>query len=497
MTPDITLSQSLNDPALFGNVFGSPSFWTWRTLAKLIDGLPLTERREIELFEACTGRSYSWFNRRAVRRLIILAGRRAGKDRFESAVAVWRAALCCDWRKHQSAGEGSVVILLGADRKQSAILRRYCHGLLQVPLLAREVTRSTGEVTEFRNGASLEISTNDPRLVRGRSAIAVLGSECCFWKTDEHNAASDEEVVPAAVNSMAMCPDQGLLMLASSVYRKAGYMFRQYKKLHGNDDASDYEGICWFAPSTVMNPKLPAGVIDTALANDRSKASADFLNVWREDIADFLPLDVIEACTDRDVHERAPAPGTNYFGYHDAAGGTGKDSFTLNISHLDGDRIVSDVIRERQPRFVAADVIKEYSTLLKSYGVTWVMGDGFGGGMYADEWTRNGITFRKSPYDTSDVYRHALPLFMAGRPLLLDHAKQRLQLSGLERRVTGGHEKIEHPQTASAHDDIAAAVCGCLVVASSRAQQEPPIVTPFIFSAGRRNLPGQYSPRIY
>ena len=88
-----------------------------------------------------------------VRRLILLAGRRAGKDRFLSACAVWRAALCADWRKHISAGEQAVVILLGADKKQAAILRRYCEGLLQAPLLRQEVMRSTGEVIEFRNGA--------------------------------------------------------------------------------------------------------------------------------------------------------------------------------------------------------------------------------------------------------------------------------------------------------------------------------------------------------
>ena len=83
MTPDITLSQAITDPALFGGTFGAPSFWTWRVIAKLIDGIPLTEQREIDLFEQCTGRSYSRFNRRAVKRFIILAGRRAGKDRFE------------------------------------------------------------------------------------------------------------------------------------------------------------------------------------------------------------------------------------------------------------------------------------------------------------------------------------------------------------------------------------------------------------------------------
>ena len=243
MKPAITLSQALSDPELMGETFASPSFWTWRVVAKLIDGIALTERREIDLFEQCTGRTYNRQARRAFRRLILLAGRRAGKDRFLSPVGVWRAALCTDWRKHISAGEQAVVLLLGADRKQAAILRRYCQGLLEVPRLKREVTRITNDLIEFRNGASLEIGTNDANLIRGRSAIAVLGSECCHWRTDEASASSDEEVVSAAEPSMSMCPDGGLLLLGSSVHRRVGYMFREYKELFGNNDAETCVGL--------------------------------------------------------------------------------------------------------------------------------------------------------------------------------------------------------------------------------------------------------------
>jgi hypothetical protein len=123
--PAITLSHAMTDPGLFGPTFAAPSFWTWKVVAKIIDGEPLTER-EIELYRQCTGRSQlpNRTLRRALRRLIILVGRRGGKDRFFSAVGIWRAALCADWRKHVSAGEGAVVLLLGADRRQAAILRK-------------------------------------------------------------------------------------------------------------------------------------------------------------------------------------------------------------------------------------------------------------------------------------------------------------------------------------------------------------------------------------
>jgi hypothetical protein len=150
--------------------------------------------------------------------------------------------------------------------------------LLQAPLLAAEVVRQTDEIVEFRNGGSLEIITNSAALVRGRSAVAILGSECCSWRTDEHSASSDEEVVAAAEPSMAMCVDGGLLLLGSSVYRKRGYMYRKFRQLHGNNDAED---ICWFAPSTVMNPKSPLHVVDKALAEDPHKGGAEYKGIWR------------------------------------------------------------------------------------------------------------------------------------------------------------------------------------------------------------------------
>ncbi len=207
MKPAITLTQAMNDTELFGETFGAASFWTWKVVAKLIDDEPLSEQREIELFRQCTGRTGlpNRKARRALRRFVVLCGRRGGKDRFESAVGVWRAALCADWNKYLSAGEQAVVLLLGADRRQAAILRRYCEGLLSKPLLAAEVKRRTDDTIEYRNGGVLEIGTNDARLIHGRSAVAVLGSECCFWRTDEHakSSATDRKRLPATTAGSA------------------------------------------------------------------------------------------------------------------------------------------------------------------------------------------------------------------------------------------------------------------------------------------------------
>lgn len=468
MKPAITLTRAMNDAELFGGTFGAASFWTWKVVAKVIDGEPLTEPREIELFKQCTGRTYCRQARCAVRRLIILAGRRAGKDRFESAVGVWRAALCTDWRKYISAGEQAVVILLGRDKKQASILRRYCDGLLEAPLLAREVKRRTDDVVEFRNGATLEIGTNDARLVRGRSAIAVLGSECAYWRTDEHASSNDEEVVAAAVPAMAMCPDNGLLLLGSSVYRKTGYMYRQFKALHGND-ASD-EDICWFAPSTVMNPALSAKVIDKALADNPSQARAEYLNVWREDGDDLFAFDLLERYTDHGVAERPPQPGRSYVCFVDPASGVGKDSYALAIAHLEPDQartVWLDVVRERKPKFSPAAVIAEFVPLLRQYGITKIYSDRYAIGFHLDQWRLNGYPLEPSENTTAENYLGLLPLLLSGRGRLADISTGRSQLASLERVLqSGGRETVRHPQIDSAHDDVAAAIAGAMVTAS-------------------------------
>jgi hypothetical protein len=206
--------------------------------------------------------------------------------------------------------------------------------------------------------------------VRGRSAIAVLGSEASHWKTDEHSSSSDEEVVGAAEPSMATCPDGGILLLGSSVFRKKGYMYRQYKKVHGNDDTVD---ICWFAPSIVMNPRLPATVVEKAMLDDSYKAGAEYKNLWRQDLSDLIPADAVEGSTDFGCRERAPLANVNTYVCHvDAASGTGSDSFAIAIAHRESstDRVILDLCRERIPRFVPSEVIAEYATLLKSYRIS-------------------------------------------------------------------------------------------------------------------------------
>jgi hypothetical protein len=70
----------------------------------------------------------------------------------------------------------------------------------------------------------------------------------------------------------------------------------------------------------------------------------------------------------------------------------------------------------------------------------------------------------------SDIYRDGLPLINSGRIELLDSPQLVLQLCALERRVArSGKDSIDHPP-GSFHDDVANAVMGVLVTATSGPQ---------------------------
>jgi hypothetical protein len=483
----VTLAAAMRDPLLLGAPFQAPSFWPWHTVAKVISGEKL-DKREAKLFRECTGRTK--LPKGPVSCIILLVGRRGGKDRFMSAVAIYRAALAAQWQKIMSPGEQAVGLLLGADKKQAKILRRYCQGLLAAPMLKALVSRNIDELIEFKNGAALEIATNDAELVRGRSTIAVLGTECCFWRTDAASSSSDEEVVGAAEPGMAMIPDGGLLMMASSVHRKKGYMHRRWKELHGNDDAQD---ICWLAPSRTMNPALPEKVVAKAMIDDPQRAKAEFGSQWRDDVSDFMPREIVEAATDFGVRERAPIAGIKYVAFTDAAGGTGKDSFSLAIAHRERDgTAVLDFLRERKPRFIPAAVVKEYAEILRLYRVASIKGDRYSAGWNADEWSRAGIKYEPSELTKSELYLAALPMLLSGQVRLLDSQTLRDQFTALERRVhSTGRESVDDNGSASANDDLANACAGAIVQISSK--KPPMIISPELLAKSRQPGPSRSS----
>jgi hypothetical protein len=230
-----------------------------------------------------------------------------------------------------------------------------------------------------------------------------------------------------------------------------------YRRYYGKDDAP---ALFWRASTLMMNPFVPKRVIEEARERDPASAAAEYDAVFRTDVESFVSREVLEACVARGRHELPPIGGLTYYAFTDPSGGS-SDSMTMAIAHRDGDRSVIDIIREVTPPFSPESVVAEFATLLKTYRISSVTSDRYGGLWVAERFRAHGITCSQAAKPKSDLYHDMLPVLNSGSVELLDHPKAIAQIASLERRTArGGRDSIDHAP--GAHDDISNAVAGAI-----------------------------------
>jgi len=138
---------------------------------------------------------------------------------------------------------------------------------------------------------------------------------------------------------------------------------------------------------------------------------------------------------------------------------------TLAIAHHDDGAAVLDCVREVRAPFQPEAVVADFCTTLAAYGVAKVTGDRYAGEWPREQFLKRNVTYVPSERVKSDLYRDALPLLNSRKCQLLDIRRLISQLHGLERRTArGGKDSIDHGP--GAHDDVANAVAGAIVLAS-------------------------------
>jgi hypothetical protein len=218
-----------------------------------------------------------------------------------------------------------------------------------------------------------------------------------------------------------------------------------------------------------LNPTIRQGIIDEAMENDPARAQAEYGALFRSDIESYINREAVEACVAPGLLERAPQSGLRYVCFVDPSGGSA-DSFSLAISHRDADQVFLDAVREARPPFSPESVVGEFAQLCKSYRVSKVTGDRYAGEWPREQFRKLGIAYELAPKPKSDLYRDLLPVINSRKVELLDHTKLIAQLCGLERRTArSGRDSIDH--SPGAHDDIANAAAGALVVAQKPVQR--------------------------
>jgi hypothetical protein len=311
----------------------------------------------------------------------------------------------------------------------------------------------------LRNRVVIEIHTASFRTTRGYSICAALLDELAYFPTDEHASEPDVEVINAIKPGMATVPN-AMLLCASSPHARRGALWEAYRKHYGQEADPV---LVWHASSREMNPALPQAFIDKHMAEDPARAAAEYLAQFRTDLEAFVLREAVEACISHGVYERGPLSEHRYVAFVDPSGGS-VDSMTLAVAHRerDKDSMLLDAVREVRPPFSPEAVVGEFAQLLKSYRVTRVQGDRYGGEFPRELFRKFGITYEVSPKPKSDLYRDVLPLINSRRVELLDHPKLISQLTGLERRIArSGRDSIDH--SPGGHDDIANAGAGALL----------------------------------
>jgi hypothetical protein len=459
----LSIVDAIADRNLFEPWFRGPSWNAWRTIVKAAYALEMSEA-ERAFFTTIANREPP---RKRVKELWVCAGRRAGKDSIASVIAAHTAALF-DPKAHKlRPGERPLVMCLAVDRDQAKIVLNYTKAFFdKIPMLRKQVQRETKNGLELTNTVDIAVATNTYRAVRGRPVLAVILDEVAFWR-DEDSATPDEETYKAVKPGMVTLPDS-LLIGISTPYRRTGLLFRKWKEHYGQD--SD-ETLVVLAPSLVLNPTLDQSIIDKAIAEDPAAANAEWNAVWRSDIETFVDPDTIDNVIMPGQKELVPVPGIAYHAFVDPAGGSGGDSMTLAITHKDRDGyVIVDAVREKRPSFSPDNVVSEFVQLLKSYRIRAIRGDRFAGEWCREPFRKSVIAYELSEYTKSQIYQAVLPILNSGTCELLDLPRLINQLCGLERRTArGGRESIDHAP--GAHDDVANAVAGAILLASGKSKQ--------------------------
>ena len=483
-TAGITMRQALTDPALLGSVLEGDSWRAWRVLLIAAMGEALTDDERV-VFQKLTGREREPGER--CFEILIVAGRRGGKSRAIGCLVVYLSVFFAHGAK-LAPGERATILCLAQNRQQARVVFSYVAGTFAaVALLAGLVENQTNESLSLSNGVEIEIRSASFRGLRGITAIAVVADEAAFWHDEASGSANaDTEILGAVGPSLAATG--GPLVIISSPYARRGEVYERWAKNYG--PKGDPQILVAQGSSRDFNPELPQRVVDAAMERDPAAASAEYLGQFRTDVAAFIDRETLEACVSRGVTVRAPLAQFDYVAGVDPSGGSGADSYTMAVAHIEDGVAVLDCVLERKPPLSPEAVTAEIAAVLKEYGVTMVRGD-----RYAGEWPRerfrvHGIHYEPSDLNRSEACLAFLPMLTSGKVDLLDNARMLNQFVGLERRVArSGKDSVD--SAPNQHEDVANSAALALVNARAGEGRSQLVFTSV--PSGRATNFGQYN----
>ena len=455
--------EQLRHPKLFGSLpaFKNLETWAaWIVVMKCLYGLPLDSEEELKLFRQCTGRYHYNPPKGGYPELVIIVGVQSGKSSI-AGVLLASAAL--------TGKDGRYAIGVCQDLRASMrVLLRYARMPFKlIDVFKAEVVRSTADLVELRNGVSLGAYPNNSEAMRGLEGEIVVIDELAFFVTTD-GRPNDREMLRVARGRVAN--SGGKVVIISSPYAQSGCLYDLHRKHYGVEDSST---LVWQASAKLMNPTLSENYLERMAQDDPEAYKSEVLGEFRSGTSTLFDSDALQACVEVGVRERTYTPGVSYFFSADSASGSGGDSWTVSVVHVEGDRVVVDLVRAWHPPFSPASVVAEQNDLLKPWGCRTIAGDKYAPGFVSELYRVHGITYQFADQNQSDAYLALLSIVNSQHVVLLDEPQLLRQLRGLERRRgLSGRDKVDHRSGSGSHDDLAAS-CATAIVQAKAPQMVP------------------------
>jgi hypothetical protein len=448
--PDII--AALQDPLFFGQAFPDlDSFTCWQIILKAIFAIEMSEE-EREVFEYLTGRHHP--NPEGHKRIFLLAGRRSGKSRLSSTIAVY-LAIFHDWQRYLAPGEVAHVFVVAVDRFQAGACLNYIKGLLEqaAPDLIEKVTSDSVVLT---NRVTVDVRACNFKTGRGHACAAIIADEIGYW-SDDSGANPAKEVINSLLPTLL---PGGMLIAASTPRQRWGYLFEQFEAHWGKQDDPV---LILRGETSILNPTYSQDTINELIASDPA-FRAEYLCEWRSDLEQWLPREILLLASTGPALSLPDPAHRPYFCGIDPSGG-GHDSYAAAICHVSGEQIIVDRVEERFSPLDPAVVTEEFATIMKAYGVKRTKSDRYAGMWPTSAYAKHGVVVEINDQSASELLLELGALIRMGRVVLPESDRLLTQLTQLERKVrSGGHDVVEAPT--GGYDDLACALASAVVEAA-------------------------------
>lgn len=469
MVPD--LLAFAQDP----NLYGLPLSEAQETLLRVIDGLPLKDETQFNLYRQCTGLAEYHPRRRSD--VTVIAGVRSGKDSRVLVPVTLHEAVTVDHAKYLAPGERAWHVIVAQGFRGSVdVTFNYIAGAFDAsPLLASLIVDRKQYEIHLSNRASITAFPCTKFAPLGYTIRVGALSEVAYFRSDT-GINVDREIIASVRRGQATVPKPRTVK-ASSPYARTGEVWREFQTCYGVEDAPT---LVWRAESKLMNPSISDEFLADEERRDPEIYRRNYLAEFTESITAMYPEDAITPNIVVGRRELPPTPGLHCEAFLDSAEGTGRERTAVSIGYYDTEtkRIVVSCLQWWSPPFHPGSVIAQVADLVKRYGCHTITGDRLSRGFVQEAFADHAITYKLSPMDKSSLFLEMLPRLKAGQIDLLDVPELLRELRGLERRTRGAGQKDRVDHTPGGFDDIANAVAGLVALLA------PPVARPLIIIAG-------------